>query len=824
MFENYSEDLNSLIDSAKEIAQELNSVSIQPAHFILGIIREKIGLSYFIISYLMNEDTSKLENDIISIIPRTPVISPLNALEYSKITTFCLKSARQIMQKLNDNQVTVEHLLLAILMNVKDSDLGLILKRYNITYSTVFEILRMFGSDPLAKIKKKPKSSTNTPIVNRFCKDLTEEAWLGQLDPIIGREKEIERVMQILSRRMKNNPILIGYPGVGKTAIVEGLAKRIVSGQVPVSLQNKRILQMEMGNIVAGTKYRGEFEDRMNKILKELDRAKNCILFIDEIHTIVGAGGAEGAIDASNILKPFLGRSKVQIIGATTFDEYKKHIEKDKALERRFQTVLIEETSIEQTIEILNGIKERYEEFHNITFTDDAIKLIPELAKKYINERYLPDKAIDILDECGAYLNVKNNLPPIMLKEIKEEMEVLSKEKQHYFLNKQYEKLPEIQKKLNDLYNKYQIIKQKWDLSIKPGKNIVDTDVVALIVSRMTGINVERLKSSEAKKLINMEKTLNKVVIDQKEAISAISRAIRRGRLGIKKLRKPIGSFIFLGPTGVGKTELARRLAEFLFGTQDALIRIDMSDFMEKHNVSRLVGAPPGYVGYQEGGQLTELIRRKPFSVVLFDEIEKAHPDFFNILLQILEEGELLDNLGHKVDFRNTIIIMTSNIGAKDILNYKSPGFKLTDEESLNFEDVKSKVLFQVKKRFNPEFLNRIDELIIFRPLTKKSLTKIIDLMLDEVRENLKQFNINFETTKSVKEFFLENGYDEKYGARPLRRLIQKELEDLLSDYILKGKIKNNDRLRIVKNKNGIGIKIVKKTLQQKDDQKIYQK
>ncbi|MCX8058506.1 MAG: ATP-dependent Clp protease ATP-binding subunit [Spirochaetes bacterium] len=827
MEELFSEDLQNLVlKISKKIATDLNSLAITPAHFILGIIREKIGLAYFLISNIVQDNMDEFEKEVSLTIARAPVISPLSNYDFNANANACLKYSKTVMQKFNDHQITPEHLLISIIYNSKGTDLYDIFMRYGITEEKVTDILKKFGNDPYSKIKKKPKSNISTMVLDRFCKDLTELAWLEQLDPIIGREKEIERVIQVLSRRMKNNPILIGYPGVGKTAIVEGLAQRIIAEQVPKNLFNKRILKMEMGTIVAGTKYRGEFEERMSKILSELSKTKNCILFIDEIHTIVGAGGAEGAIDASNMLKPFLARGEVQIIGATTFDEYKKRIEKDQALERRFQPIVIDEPSEEETLEILKGIASKYEDYHKVKYSEEVLKYIVELSKKYINDRFLPDKAIDILDESGSYINIIYNIPPNELQDIRLEMKRLTELKENYFRNKEYEKLPQIQEKLNYYYNKYILLKSNWEISKVMDKehNIVTKDIVAEVVSRMTGINVEKLKTSETERLVKMQEILKKFVVGQDEAIEAVSRAIKRGRLGIKKLKKPIGSFIFLGPTGVGKTELARRLAEFLFGTQEALIRIDMSDFMEKHNVSRLVGAPPGYIGYEEGGELTEKVRRKPYSLILFDEIEKAHPDFFNMLLQVLEEGELFDNLGHRVDFKNTIIIMTSNIGAKEILSYKAPGFNIGEDNKLNYADIKSKVLNQLKKSFNPEFLNRVDDFIIFHPLEKEHLYKIIDIMIEEVQTTLKNYKIKIEISDSAKDYLIEKGADSKYGARPLRRLIQKEIEDLLSDLILKGEAKEDSIVKFFSEKGLLKFKIEDVKKSEKNGKKVLQK
>ncbi len=800
--EGYSEELKKLIEEiAKNIAIEMKSPSIQPGHLLLGMIREKLGLSYFIISYIVKDNIYLLEQEISELLLKNSSsnLSIYPSVDFSNVTKTYLQYAKQIMVQLNDNILRVDHLLLAIVMHLHTTDPALdrILINYNLTFQNIIKLIEIFGDNPLLKIRIKPKSTVPTPVADKFCKDFTELAWKGELDPIIGREKEIYRLMQVLMRKMKNNPVLIGYPGVGKTAIVEGFAQYIVSQQVPERLKNKRIIKMDMGFIVAGTKYRGEFEDRLTKILKDIEKAGNIILFIDEIHTIVGAGGAEGAIDASNILKPFLARGLIQIIGATTFDDYKKHIEKDKALERRLQPIVVDEPTVEETEKILMGLKLTYELHHNVIYEEYAIKKIVELSKKYISGRYLPDKAIDVMDECGASANLEKGMPPSILIQTSKKIENLMKTKESFFLMNDFQKLPKIQEDINKLYSQYLKEHDKWEKSQTNEIPIINDDIVLQVISKMTGVKVEKMQQEEASKLLYMEQILSKVIIGQNEAIEAISRSIKRGRLGIKKAKKPVGSFMFLGPTGVGKTEIARRLAEFLFGSKDALIRIDMSDYMERHTMSRLVGAPPGYVGYEEGGILTDLVRRKPYSIILFDEIEKAHHDFFNMLLQILEEGELIDNFGNKVDFKNTIIIMTSNIGSKDILQYRAPGFEVSDEKELNFEEIKKKVIYQVQKTFNPEFLNRIDDIIVFHPLTMQDLYQIVDLMIIEVNDSLKSNNITLQIDQSAKEYLIKKGYDKKYGARPLRRVIQKEIEDKIAEMMLEQQIKDENIIEV---------------------------
>ncbi|HXR27246.1 MAG TPA: ATP-dependent Clp protease ATP-binding subunit, partial [Candidatus Baltobacteraceae bacterium] len=645
------------------------------------------------------------------------------------------------------------------------------------------------SASPAAETKRASK----TPTVDQLGINLTEAARAGKLDPVIGREKEIERVIQILSRRTKNNPALIGEPGVGKTAIAEGLAHRIVAGDVPESLLNKRVLTLDIGSLVAGTKYRGEFEERLKKIIEELRNTNDAVLFIDELHTLVGAGAAEGAIDAANILKPPLARGELQCIGATTLDEYRKYIERDAALERRFQPVMVEEPTLEQTIDILMGIRERYESHHHVKITDEAVKAAADLSVRYITDRHLPDKAIDLIDEASSRVRLRHSSAPPELKAAQKELERVTKEKDAAINSQDYEGAATMRDVEETARASMEELRTAWQAHLTEESPEVGEEDIAQVVAMWTGIPVTRIAQEESDRLLHMEEGLHARVIGQEEAISTISKAVRRARAGLKDPKRPIGSFIFLGPTGVGKTELAKSLAEFMFGSEDALIKIDMSEFMERHNVSRLVGAPPGYVGFEEGGQLTEAVRRKSYSVVLLDEIEKAHPEVFNILLQILEDGHLSDAKGRRVDFRNTVIIMTSNVGAKSLLKDTSLGFKPIGESSEEkaqgqYDRMKEKVLDQLKTQFRPEFLNRVDSLVVFRSLTVEEIGEIVDLMLARVREQLRAQEMQLEVTQAAKEHIIRLGYDADYGARPLRRVIQSMIEDPLAEALLVGR------------------------------------
>ena len=647
------------------------------------------------------------------------------------------------------------------------------------------------SSDSSKKVKVK------TPTLDHLGTDLTERAKNGELDPVIGREKEIKRLMQVLCRRTKSNPVLIGEPGVGKTAVVEGLAHQISSGIVPEPLRDKRIVQLNMGTLVAGTKYRGEFEERLRRVVKELTDSKgDVILFVDEIHTIIGAGNAEGATDAANILKPELSRGTFQLIGATTQDEYRKYIERDAALERRFQPVQVDEPDIDNAILILKGLKDRYETHHNVFFTEEAIDAAARLSSRYIQDRFLPDKGIDLIDEAGARTRLLSLEPPEYINKIQKRLDVIQKKKEEAVMSEQYELATELRDKERKISDELDNAMKKWQENRKNKKSKITSDDIATVVAEQTGIPVKQLTEAETTRLLKMEEEISKRLIGQDEAVSAVSRAIRRARTGLRDPRRPIGSFLFMGPTGVGKTELARCLARFLFGKDDAMIRIDMSEFMERHEVSKLVGAPPGYVGHESGGKLTEMVRRKPYSVILFDEIEKAHPEIFNILLQVLDDGKLTDGQGRKVDFRNTVIIMTSNVGAKEAQQGNSLGFGSSEDSKTqrDWERTKNIILEEANKLFRPEFLNRIDEMAVFKPLSRENLLKIVDTMLDELSERLDVKGVKINVAKEVKAKILDKGFKPKYGARPLRRAIQSMLEDKLADFMLSGKISNPEK------------------------------
>ncbi len=637
---------------------------------------------------------------------------------------------------------------------------------------------------------------SKTPALDSFGRDLTELARQGKLDPVIGREKEIERTMQILGRRTKNNPVLLGEAGVGKTAIVEGFAQQVVEGNVPELLADRRIVVLDLAMMVAGTKYRGQFEERIKAVMNEVRRAKNTILFIDELHTLVGAGGAEGAIDASNVLKPALSRGEIQCIGATTLDEYRKYIEKDSALDRRFQLVMVEPSTKKETIDILKGLRDRYEQHHHVQITDDAIEAAVELSSRYITGRCLPDKAIDVIDESGARVHLKSMTRPPDLKEIDEEVENLNKEKEEAVANQDFEKAAALRDQADKLKKKKQLITHEWREKSRETDGVVDEEVIAEVVSKMTGIPLTRMSTEDSMRLMKMEEELHRRVVSQDEAIRSISKAVRRSRSGLKDPKRPTGSFIFAGPTGVGKTLLAKALAEFMFGDEDALVQIDMSEYMEKHNVSRLIGAPPGYVGFEEGGQLTEKIRRRPYAVVLLDEIEKAHPDVFNMLLQVMEEGRLTDSFGRNVDFRNTIVIMTTNAGAEAIKNEAAFGFQKPDEDA-SYENMKGRVQEQIEKVFRPEFLNRVDDVIVFRHLTQDDLGDVIEMELKKVRDRLSERNLKLALSDEAKTFLIKKGSNLDFGARPLRRAIENFVEDPLSEELLKGEFQGMDAITI---------------------------
>ena len=788
---------------AQEEAKRFHSDQLLPEHIILALLKDGEGLGYKALQSL-KVDPAELQREIEKSIPKKHAGFILGDVPPSHRGKKVLEDAAEEARSLGHEYIGTEHLLLAA---VKET--GSVVQRFLVKKTITVENIRdtitelrgtssarkkSYSQQPSVKRKTPQHNSKNTPTLDEFARDLTEYARENKLDPVIGREWEIQRVIQILARRTKNNPVLIGEPGVGKTAIVEGLAQRIEDGSAPEVLMGKRVVTLDIASLIAGTKYRGEFEERLKKVMKEIAGAGNVILFIDELHTIIGAGGAEGAIDASNMLKPALSRGELQCIGATTHNEYRKYVEKDAALERRFQTIFVEEPTVDETIEILNGIKSQYEEHHNVIYTDIAIKEAARLSSRYINGRFLPDKAIDLIDEAGSYKRIHNTVRPKELTELEEEIDRLTEEKINLVNNQDYEKAAAVRDTVRQLKGRVEEIKKNWKISLKSEKNTVDEEDILNIISHITGIPLSRLAQSESEKLLRIEDELHKTIIGQDEAIKAVSSSIRRSRTGLNAPNRPLGSFIFLGPTGVGKTLLAKTLSMFLFGNEDSLIRIDMSDFIEKHNVSRLVGAPPGYVGYEEGGMLTEKIRRRPYSVILLDEIEKAHPDVFNLLLQVLEEGELQDNLGHKVSFKNTVLIMTSNAGAREISHESALGFQ-SKEGIMDYRDIKASAMNQLKRTFRPEFINRVDEIVVFQSLTREEVASILDIMLSEVSLRLLEMNVIMEIKQSVKDYLIDNGYDAKYGARPLRRLIRKEIEDPISMQMLEGKCTSGTRL-----------------------------
>ena len=796
MFNRFTERARKVILLAKEEAKRFNHDYIGTEHLLLGLVREGEGVAAAVLMSL-GLTPDKIRFEVEKLVRPGPATIVSGDIPFTPKAKKVIELAMDEAKALSHNYIGTEHILLGLIREGEGvasqvlMNLGLNLDKVRM------EVMSLLGSSLPGYGQPTRTKKGKTPALDAFGRDLTKFAKEDKLDPVIGRKNEIERVIQILSRRTKNNPVLIGEAGVGKTAIVEGLAQDIVTGDIPELLKNKRIIILDLALMVAGTKYRGQFEERIKAIMEEIKACPEVIVFIDELHTLVGAGGAEGAIDASNILKPSLSRGEIQCIGATTLDEYRKHIEKDAALERRFQTIVVEPNTVKETIQILKGLRDKYEAHHKVRFTDDALEAAAKLSDRYISGRFLPDKAIDLIDEAGSRARLSAMTAPPDIKKIESKIEQTRQHKEDAVSDQDFEKAAKYRDEERKAKEELSRVKKHWKET--QGKKIITVteEDIAAIVSKWTGIPLLKLEEKESVKFVEMEQKLNSMVIGQGEAIRAIASSVRRSRAGIKDPRRPIGSFIFMGPTGVGKTLLGRKLAEFMFGNEDAVIQIDMSEYMEKFNVSRLVGAPPGYVGYEEGGQLTEKVRRRPYSVVLLDEIEKAHPDVFNLLLQVLEEGRLTDSFGRKVDFRNTILIMTSNIGAEMLKKKGSIGFRSTGKEEESYKEMKERLLEDVKKVFKPEFLNRIDDIVVFRSLTKEDLQKIVNLETQEVWGRLKDQDIMLELTAKAKDFLIEKGFDKTFGARPLKRVIQRFLEDPLAEEIISGRLKGGGLVKV---------------------------
>jgi len=806
VFNRFTERARKVLLLAKEEARRFNHDYIGTEHILLALVSEREGVAATVIQNL-GVDLENIRQEIEKFMHPGPPTQVLGELPFTPRAKKSLELAAEEARSLGHNYIGTEHILLGL---IKESEglasqvlvlLGLELEKVRT------QIMELLGEARGTNFSSSHQSKKKTPALDSFGRDLTALARQGALDPVIGREKEIERVIQVLSRRTKNNPVLLGEAGVGKTSIVEGLAHAIIAANVPEILREKRIISLDLALMIAGTKYRGQFEERIKAVMDEIRRSKDVIIFIDELHTLVGAGAAEGAIDASNILKPALSRGEIQCIGATTLDEYRRHIEKDAALERRFQPIFVDPPSVEETIEILRGLRDRYEAHHRVKFSDKALEAAASLSDRYISGRYLPDKSIDLIDEAGARARLNALTVPQEVKELEKKLENITREKEAYIKQQNFEEAAKLRDQERELKLALEQKRRKWAKERDKILPQVDEEDIAKLVSQWTGIPVFRLEEAESEKLLKIEEELSKRVVGQTEAIKAIAKALRRSRAGIKDPKRPIGSFVFMGPTGVGKTLLARALAEFIFGDEEALIQLDMSEYMEKFNVSRLIGAPPGYVGYEEGGQLTERVRRRPYSVVLLDEIEKAHSDVFNLLLQILEDGRLTDSFGRRVDFRNTILIMTSNVGAGILKKKGSLGFKVISEE-VEYEDMKNMLMEEMKKTFKPEFLNRLDEVIVFRPLSKDNLGEIVDIEIGYVNQRLKEQHLQVELDQKAKDFLIEKGFDEVFGARPLKRVIQRFLEDPLAEDIIAGKLdktRSPDKELVVKvsEKNG---------------------
>ncbi|TWT77758.1 ClpA/B family protein [Posidoniimonas polymericola] len=815
MYERFTDRARKVMQLANQEAQRFNHEYIGTEHVLLGLIKEGSGVAANVLKNL-DVDLRKIRLEVEKLVQSGPDMVTMGKLPQTPRAKKVIEYSMEEARNLNHNYVGTEHILLGLLRE-QEGVAAQVLMNLGLKLDEVREeVLNLLGHGIEGGESERggrggapgeeegeegregggKKRNSRTPALDSFGRDLTELAKQRKLDPVIGREKEIERAIQVLCRRTKNNPVLLGEAGVGKTAIVEGFAQRVIDGNVPELLLERRIVVLDLAMMVAGTKYRGQFEERIKAVMNEVRRAKNTILFIDELHTLVGAGGAEGAIDASNVLKPALARGEIQCIGATTLDEYRKYIEKDSALARRFQEVMVEPTTPDDTKEILRGLRDRYEEHHRVQITDDAVESAVELSDRYITGRCLPDKAIDVIDEAGARVRLKSMSKPPNLKELDEEVEQLNRDKEEAVASQDFEKAAALRDQADKLKKKKTQITKEWREKSRENGGVVDEDVIAEVVSKMTGIPLTRMSTEDSLRLMKMEDELHKKVISQHEAIHAIAKAVRRSRSGLQDPKRPTGTFVFAGPTGVGKTLLAKALAEFMFGDEDALIQIDMSEYMEKHNVSRLIGAPPGYVGYEEGGQLTEQIRRRPYAVVLLDEIEKAHPEVFNMLLQLMEEGRLTDSFGRSVDFRNTIVIMTTNAGAEAIKNESAFGFQKPDNDA-SYDAMKTRVMDEIEKVFRPEFINRVNDVIVFRHLNGEDLKEVVDLELAKVRHRLEDKGLTLQLTEEAKEFVIKKGSNTDYGARPLRRAIESCIEDPLSEELLKGEFVGKDNIKV---------------------------